>query len=148
MSDLESDLDKLEEAKDALAKKTVSILGYRISYTGLVVAGGVVSSAIGALYAGFLMYQKVEGIANLDVGGFEQRMELIDQKIDNQDKLLTSIETNLRDVKQFTYDIEKRVNDKLIYFEGKLAKSELKMEMELEKMEERIQKALDNPLAN
>ncbi len=60
MSDLESDLDKLEEAKDALAKKTVSILGYRISYTGLVVAGGVVSSAIGALYAGFLMYQKVE----------------------------------------------------------------------------------------
>jgi len=148
MSDLESDLDKLEEAKDALAKKTVSILGYRISYTGLVVAGGVVSSAIGALYAGFLMYQKVEEVANLDVGGFEQRMELIDQKIDNQDKLLTSIETNLRDVKQFTYDIEKRVNDKLIYFEGKLAKSELKMEMELEKMEERIQKALDNPLAN
>jgi hypothetical protein len=148
MSDLESDLDKLEEAKDALAKKTVSILGYRISYTGLVVAGGVVSSAIGALYAGFLMYQKVEEVANLDVGGFEQRMELIDQKIDNQDKLLTSIETNLRDVKQFTYDIEKRVNDKLIYFEGKLAKSELKMEMGLEKMEDRIQKALDNPLAN
>jgi len=94
------------------------------------------------------MYQRIEEIASLDIGAFEQRMELIDQKIDNQDKLLVSIESNLRDTKQLTYDIEKRVNDKVVYFEGKMEKFESKVDATKADLEERIQEALNNPLAN
>jgi predicted nucleic acid-binding Zn-ribbon protein len=75
-------------------------------------------------------------------------MQLIDQKIDNQQKLLESIEQNLRDTKQLTYDIEKRVNDKVVYFEGKMDKFENKVEKTQKDLEDKIQKALDNPLAN
>jgi len=75
-------------------------------------------------------------------------MELISQKIDNQEKLLQSIEGNLRDNKQLTYDIEKRVNDKVVYFEGKMDKFEGKVEETKIELEDKIQKALDNPLAN
>ena len=144
MADLGDKLDDIE----GLADKRFSLFGLRFTPTQLGLALGLLSSVVGALYGGFLMYQKVEEVANLDIGAYEQRMELIDQKIDNQDKLLTSIEGNLRDNKQLTYDIEKRVNDKVVYFEGKLDKFENKVEQTKSELEDRIQKALDNPLAN
>jgi len=144
MADLGDKLDDIE----GLADKRFSLFGLRFTPTQLGLALGLLSSVVGALYGGFLMYQKVEEVANLDIGAYEQRMELIDQKIDNQDKLLASIEGNLRDNKQLTYDIEKRVNDKVVYFEGKLDKFENKVEETKSELEDRIQKALDNPLAN
>ena len=45
MADLGDKLDKLEETKDALANKKISVLGFSFSWTQLVVAAGVVSSA-------------------------------------------------------------------------------------------------------
>ena len=144
MADLGDKLDDIE----GLADKQFSIFGFSFTPTQLGLGIGLLTSVVGALYGGFVMYQKVEEVANLDIGAYEQRMELIDQKIDNQDKLLTSIEGNLRDNKQLTYDIEKRVNDKVVYFEGKLDKFENKVEQTKSELEDRIQKALDNPLAN
>jgi len=75
-------------------------------------------------------------------------MEQTSVKIETQEKLLDSIEQNLRDAKQLTYDIEKRVNDKVVYFEGKMDKFEAKVEGTKAELEDKIQKALDNPLAN
>jgi hypothetical protein len=144
MADLGEKLDDIE----GLADKRLSILGLRFTPTQLGLALGLVSTIVGSLYGGFVMYQRIEEIASLDIGAFEQRMELIGQKIDNQDKLLQSIEGNLRDNKQLTYDIEKRVNDKVVYFEGKMDKFEGKVEETKAELEDRIQKALDNPLAN
>ena len=94
------------------------------------------------------MYQRVEEIASLDLGAYQQQMIETSSKIETQSKLLTSIEANLRDTKQLTNDIEKRVNDKVVYFEGKMDKFEAKVEETKKELEDRIQKSLDNPLAN
>jgi hypothetical protein len=144
MTDLGEKLDDIE----GLADKRLSIGRLRFTPTQLGIGFGLISTVIGSLYGGFTIYQRVEEIASLDIGAFEQRMELIGQKIDNQDKLLSSIEGNLRDNKQLTYDIEKRVNDKVVYFEGKLDKFENKVDETKVELEDKIQKALDNPLAN
>jgi hypothetical protein len=144
MTDLGEKLDDIE----GLADKRLSVGRLRFTPTQLGIGFGLISTVIGSLYGGFTIYQRVEEIASLDIGAFEQRMELIDQKIDNQDKLLSSIEGNLRDNKQLTYDIEKRVNDKVVYFESKLDKFENKVEETKVELEDKIQKALDNPLAN
>jgi len=147
MADLDDKLDKFEEAKDALAQKKFTVLGFSFNWTGLVVAGGILSSALGALYAGFLMYQKVEEIASLDLGAYAAQMEQTSNKIETQERLLESIEQNLRDAKQLTYDIEKRVNDKIVRFEDKMDKFEAKVEDTKAELEDKLQKALDNPLS-
>ena len=147
MADLDDKLEKFEEAKDALAQKKFTVLGFSFNWTGLVVAGGILSSALGALYAGFLMYQKVEEIASLDLGAYAAQMEQTSNKIETQERLLESIEQNLRDAKQLTYDIEKRVNDKIIRFEDKMDKFEAKVEDTKAELEDKLQKALDNPLS-
>ena len=144
MTDLGEKLDDIE----GLADKRLSVGRLRFTPTQLGIGFGLISTIVGSLYGGFTIYQRVEEIASLDIGAFEQRMELIGQKIDNQDKLLSSIEGNLRDNKQLTYDIEKRVNDKVVYFESKLDKFENKVEETKVELEDKIQKALDNPLAN
>ena len=122
--------------------------GYELSTAQAGVAFAGISSVLGMLYSGFLVYQKVEELATLDIGAYQSQMEQTSAKIETQGKLLESIEGNLRDTKQLTYDIEKRVNDKVVYFEGKMDKFEGKVEATKAELEDRIQKALDNPLAN
>lgn len=146
--DLGEELENIEEGIENLKNKEFMLFGLKMTPTTIGMAVAALGSVIGALYGGFTMYQKVEEIANLDVGAYEQQMQLIDQKIDNQQKLLDSIEQNLRDTKQLTYDIEKRVNDKVVYFEGKMDNFENKVEKTQKNLEDKIQKALDNPLAN
>jgi len=146
--DLGEELENIEEGIENLKNKEFNLFGMKMTPTTIGMAIAALGSVLGALYGGFTMYQKVEEIANLDVGAYEQQMQLIDQKIDNQQKLLESIEQNLRDTKQLTYDIEKRVNDKVVYFEGKMDKFENKVEKTQKDLEDKIQKALDNPLAN
>jgi hypothetical protein len=144
MADLGEKLDEIE----GLADKRLSLFGLRFTPTQLGMAVAALGSVLGALYGGFTMYQKVEELASLDIGGYQAQMEQTSAKIETQEKLLTSIEQNLRDAKQLTYDIEKRVNDKVVYFEQKMDKFEAKVDETKAELEERIQKALDNPLAN
>jgi|DEB0MinimDraft_3_1074331.scaffolds.fasta_scaffold29864_2 hypothetical protein len=144
MTDLGEKLDDIE----GLADKRLSILGLRFTPTQLGLAFGLVSTIVGGLYGGFVMYQRVEEIASLDLGAYQQQMNETSTKIETQSALLTSIEQNLRDTKQLTYDIEKRVNDKVVYFEGKMDKFEAKVDQTKTELEDRIQKALDNPLAD
>ena len=144
MADLGEKLDDLE----GLADKRLRLFGLRFTPTQLGMAVAAIGSLLGTLYGGFVMYQKVEELASLDIGGYQAQMEQTSAKIETQEKLLDSIEQNLRDAKQLTYDIEKRVNDKVVYFEGKMDKFEGKVEETKAELEERIQKALDNPLAN
>ena len=144
MADLGDKLDEIEGLKD----KQFKIFGLRMTLTTLGMAIAGVGSVLGALYGGFTMYQKVEEIASLDLGAYAAQMEQTSNKIETQERLLESIEQNLRDAKQLTYDIEKRVNDKVVYFEGKMDKFEVKVEQTKAELEDRIQKALDNPLAN
>lgn len=144
MADLGDDLETIE----ALRERKLRVGGYSFTPTQLGMAVAAIGSVLGAAYSGLLMWQKIEELASLDIGAYQAQMEQTSNKIDTQGALLTSIEQNLRDTKQLTYDIEKRVNDKVVYFEGKMDKFEAKVEQTKAELEDRIQKSLDNPLAN
>jgi len=129
----------IEDAQDKLASTKLSLFGYSFTPTQIGLGFTLLSSIIGMLYGGFVMYQKVEEIANLDIGAFEQRMELIDAKIDNQQKLLQSMESNLNDAKTNMYRLDTKVNEKLDRFERKVDKTKEDLELKMEKY-------LGNPL--
>ena len=144
MADLGDKLEEIEGLKD----KSFTVFGLRLTLTTISLAIGGIGSVLAALYGGFTMYQKVEEIASLDLGAYAAQMEQTSNKIETQERLLESIEQHLRDAKQLTYDIEKRVNDKIVHFENKMDKFEIKVEQTKTDLEDKIQKALDNPLAN
>ena len=137
----------IEATQEKVANAKLSLFGWNFTPTQLGLGFGVISTVLGTLYGVFTMYQKVEEIANLDIGAFEQRMELINEKQEGQEKLLKSMETNLNDAKTNMYRIETKVSDKLNNYDTKLDRFENRVEKIKTDLEDRIQKALDNPLA-
>ena len=125
-----------------------TVMGFSFNWTGLVVAGGVFSSALGALYAGFLMYQKVEEVANLDVGAFEQRMELIEQKVTSVDENIYAVKndlkTDIRRIEGISDDVERNSKEM-----NRDLNTELRaFRQEMKDLEDRIRKQIRDALTN
>jgi len=137
----------IESAQDKIANTSINVLGYSLTPTQIGIGFGILSTIIGTLYGGFTMYQKVEEIANLDIGAYQQQMDLVDEKLLSQQKLLKSMESNLNDAKTNMYRIDTKVGEKLNNYDTKLDRFENKVEKIKTDLEDRIQKALDNPLS-
>mgnify|MGYP003666368868 FL=1 len=75
--DLGEALDRIETIPD----KRMRLFGMRFSVSQLGLVVGILTSVVGSLYAGFLMYQKVEAVANLDLGEYQQAMDIMDAKV-------------------------------------------------------------------
>ena len=95
MSDknLEEQFENIENLKS----KEFRVLGIKVSFLSVSALLALIGSVLGALYGGFLMYQKVEEVAGLDIGAFEQRMDIIETKLDEAIDYTRDIKSNLRD---------------------------------------------------
>lgn len=170
MANLGDKLFELEEAKD----KEFRVFGIKVSFVSITALGALLSTLGGGLYAGLLMYQKVEAIANLDLEAYQQQMDVMDAKVTGMAEKVNEALEYSRDIKNGLRDdilqIEKqtdRVEDMVRKTEDKVRtmiddaevrfetqRDRLRMSQdgdmkELErKLNEKIQTALDNPLAN
>jgi len=95
--DLGQELENMEENIENLKNKEFKILGIKVTFVSITALLAVISSVFAALYGGFLMYQKVEEVAGLDIGAFEQRMEIIETKLDEAVDYTRDIKSDLRD---------------------------------------------------
>jgi hypothetical protein len=90
-------LENVDAKVEELKSKEFRVLGVKVSFVSISALAAVLGSVIGALYFGFTMYQKIEEVANLDVGAFEQRMEVIEVKLDDAIDYTRDIKSGLRD---------------------------------------------------
>jgi DNA anti-recombination protein RmuC len=187
--DLGESLENMEENIEKLKNKEFRILGVKVTFMSVSALAAVLGSVIGALYFGFTMYQKIEEVANLDVGAFEQRMEVIETKLDDAIDYTRDIKSGLRDdilsiekqvdrvedsmrkqegeVRDIIQNAEERFENKRDALQNdydqkanRLSESNQtrmddlteKVERDLKDVEDRLnkklQRALDNPLAN
>lgn len=134
--DLGEELEKFEEGIENLKNKEFRLLGMKMTpmTVSALVAG--IGSIVGALYAGFLMYQKIEEVAGLDIGAFEQRMEIIETKLEEAVDYTRDIKSGLRDD---ILGIEKQVDR----MEDKLRDSEAETRAIVQSAEERFENKRD-----
>jgi len=134
--DLGEELEKVEQGIENLKNKEFRLLGMKMTpmTVSALVAG--IGSIVGALYAGFLMYQKIEEVAGLDVGAFEQRMEVIETKLDEAVDYTRDIKSGLRDD---ILGIEKQVDR----MEDTLRDSEAETRAIIQSAEERFENKRD-----
>jgi len=134
--DLGEELENVEQGIENLKNKEFRLLGMKMTpmTVSALIAG--IGSIIGALYAGFLMYQKVESVANLDVEAFEQRMEIIETKLDEAIDYTRDIKSGLRDD---ILAIEKQVDR----MEDKVRESEATTREIIQNAEERFENKRD-----
>ena len=154
-----ADLEELVRQGEGIKDKKLTLFGLRLSGTSIVAAFAFISTIVGTLYGGFLMYQKVEGIANLDLGAIESQMKKTSSDVErieqHADAIKIELKKDMTDLRNSQWSLESKVDTKLqsvdtklTNYDTKLDRFEIKVEKTKEDINKRIQESLDNPLAN
>ena len=157
--DLTTDLgDKVAEI-EGLVDKRLKIGSLRFTYTQLVGAFALLSSIVGALYAGFTMYQRLESLATLDLDSVASQMAKTSADVLRVEEVAKEIKVELKEdlarLRTSSYNLENRIDTKLqsidvriTTMDNKLDKFDIQLDATEEKLMKRIQQSLDNPLNN
>ena len=154
-----ADLEDLVRQGESIKDKKLKFLGMRVSGTSIVAAFAFISTIVGTLYGGFLMYQKVEGIANLDLEAIAGAMQKTSSDVirieEHANAIKIELKKDMTDLRNSQWSLESKVDTKLqsvdtklTNYDTKLDRFEIKVEKTKEDINKRIQESLDNPLAN
>jgi len=154
-----ADLEKLIQQGEGLSNKKLKLFGLRVSGASVMGLFALLSTLVGAMYGGFLMYQKVESLAALDLGDISAAMQKTSNEVLRIEEHANSIKIELKkdmtDLRNSQWNLESKVDTKLqsvdtklTNYDTKLDRFEIKVEKTKEDLNKRIQESLDNPLAN
>lgn len=171
IKDVNAKVDELEAAAKKYASKdtVISVGGYEFTPAKLMVAFTIVSSALGGLYGTFEMYKDYMGMKKRiaeyvapDLSDLNKKMELTQQNSDKSVQYTQDIKNDLktdirrlenvvdnveRSVKQSQRETDQSVKD----VQQELRKNNREMDQAIKnvqrEVDQKIQKAMDNPLA-
>lgn len=168
------DTTKIASDIDGLTDRQIKAGGMRLTAGSIMAIFAFLSTIVGGLYGGFVLYQKIEAVAGLDIEAYQQNMNVMDAKIVGiSEKVEESVEYT-RDIKNGLKDDILRIEQQTDRIEDMVRKSEDKVrdmidaaEVRFENQRERVrvsqsgsmkeleerlmdklQRALDNPLAD
>jgi|TARA_B100001094_G_C18030431_1_gene719854 hypothetical protein len=168
------DTTKIADNIDGLADREFKTGGMKVSFGSIMAILAFLSTIVGGLYGGFVLYQKIEAVAGLDLEEYQLQMNIMDAKVTGiSEKVEESVEYS-RDIKNGLradiLGIEKqtdRVEDMVRESEDKVRtmidNAEVRFENQRErvrtsqsstmkeledKLMDKLQRALDNPLAD
>ena len=174
--DLGKEIENMEEGIENLKNKQFRILGFKVSFMSVSALVAVIGSVLGALYGGFLMYQKVEQAIEFveqqeeyeaKINAYDKRMQIMESKMEDTVEYTRDIKGGLRDdilrieqqadrtedmVRKSVDDVRNMITDAESRFETKRDSLRETVNRDTKELEDRlmrkIQRALDNPLAN
>jgi len=174
--DLGEEIENMEEGIENLKNKQFRILGFKVSFMSVSALVAIIGSVLGALYGGFLMYQKVEQAIEFveqqeeyeaKINAYDKRMQIMESKMEDTVEYTRDIKGGLRDdilrieqqadrtedmVRKSVDDVRNMITDAESRFETKRDSLRESVSRDTKELEDRlmskIQRALDNPLAN
>jgi hypothetical protein len=145
----------------------LKLFGYKLTPATIAGLIALVGPVLGALYAGFMMYQKVESIATLDLDAVQGDIASIQEKLEANNDYSRDIKNGLRDdivriekIVDRTEDSVNALEDKVrslidsaeVRFEERRESLRMSQKADMKELEDRLtaklQRALDNPLAD
>ena len=145
----------------------LKLFGYKLTPATIAGLIALVGPVLGALYAGFMMYQKVESIATLDLDAVQGDIASIQQKLEANNDYTRDIKNGLRDDIMRIEKIVDRTEDSVnaledkgrslidsaeVRFEERRESLRMSQKADMKELEDRLtaklQRALDNPLAD
>ena len=174
--DLGEEIENMEESIENLKKEKFHIFGFRVSFMSVSTLVAIVGTILGTLYAGFIMYQKVEQAIEFveqqeeyeaKINAYDKRMQIMESKMEDTVEYTRDIKGGLRDdilrieqqadrtedmVRKSVDDVRNMITDAESRFETKRDSLRETVNRDTKELEDRlmrkIQRALDNPLAN
>ena len=168
------DTTKIADGIDGLADRQIKAGGMKLTAGSIMAIFAFMSTIVGGLYGGFVLYQKIEAVAGLDLEAYQQNMNVMDAKITGiSEKVEESVEYT-RDIKNGLKDdilrieqqtdriedmvresedkVRSMIDDAEVRFENQRERVRVSQSGSMKELEDRlmgkIQRALDNPLAD
>ena len=168
------DTTKIADNIDGLADREFKTGGMKMSFGSVMAILAFLSTIVGGLYGGFTLYQKIEEVAGLDLTAYQQQMDVMDAKVSGiSEKVEESVEYT-RDIKNGLKDdllrieqqtdriedmvrdnedkVRKMIDDAEVRFENQRERVRVSQSSAMKELEDRLnaklQRALDNPLAD
>ena len=159
---------------DNLADKQIKAGNVKMSFASVLAIITFISTVVAGLYGGFVMYQKIEEVAGLDLSAYQQQMDVMDAKVSGiSEKVEESVEYT-RDIKNGLKDdllrieqqtdrvedmvrdnedkVRTMIDDAEVRFENQRERVRVSQSSSMKELEDRLtaklQRALDNPLAD
>jgi hypothetical protein len=156
---LTTDLEDIVKQGEGLSDKKVKVGGFKFSGASIMGLFALISTLVGGLYGGFLLYQKVESLANLDLGAISSQMKKTSAEVirieEHANTIKIELKKDMTDLRNSQWNLESKVDGKLqsvdtklTNYDTKLDRFEIKLENTKEALMKRIQQSLDNPLSN
>ena len=120
--DLGEGLENMEQGIEDLKNKEFRVLGIKVTFMSVSALVALLGSIIGALYGGFLMYQKVE-----EAIAFVDQQQEYEEKIADYDNRMQIIETKLEEAVDYTRDIKSGLRDDILSIEKTVDRMEDKL---------------------
>tara|TARA_R110000787_G_scaffold125380_4_gene236518 strand:- start:2791 stop:3270 length:480 start_codon:yes stop_codon:yes gene_type:complete len=152
---------------DNLADKQIKAGGVKMSFASVLAIITFVSTVVAGLYGGFVMYQKIEEVAGLDLSEYQQQMDLMDAQVQQTVDYTRDIKNGLRDdllrveqqsdrVESLVRKTEEKVRSMIdaadLRFESQRERLRSNQDAEMKDLEDKLmgklQRALDNPLSD
>ena len=168
------DTTKIADDIDGLADRQIKAGGMKLTAGSVMAIFAFLSTIVGGLYGGFVLYQKIEAVAGLDLEAYQQNMNVMDAKITGiSEKVEESVEYT-RDIKNGLKDdilrieqqtdriedmvrdnedkVRSMIDDAEVRFENQRERVRVSQGASMKELEDRLmgklQRALDNPLAD
>ena len=166
--DIDEKVDQLEAAVDP--NTVISIGGYNFTPAKLMVAGAIVSSTLGGLYGVFEVYkdymsmkEAIQTYVTPDLGEINQKIAVLEQNSEKSTEYVRDINTTLREdirrlesildsVERSAKQSQREVDNTVKEVTRAMNQLERENAQEIRgvrrEVDDKIKKALDNPLAN
>lgn len=145
--DLGNEIENVEQSVENLKNKEFKLFGIKMTPMTITAGFAGIGSVVGMLYGGFVTYQKVESIAEIEPEAiFAQlekvntRLDVIEKNIDDSKSDIKRAEETADDAYRYVKDINKEINDELRSFRKDVKEIE-------NAFGDKLQKALNNPLS-
>jgi len=161
------DTTKIADGIDGLADRQLKAGGMKLTAGSILAIFAFLSTVGSGLYGGLLMWQKIEEVAGLDLQEYQTQMELMDANIQQTMDYTREIKTGLRDdilsierqadrvegmVRKSEDKVREMIDKAEVRFENQRERVRISQSGEMKELEDKLtkklQRALDNPLAD
>jgi hypothetical protein len=161
------DTTKIADGIDGLADRQIKAGGVKLTAGSILAIFAFLSTIGSGLYGGLLMWQKIEEVAGLDLQEYQTQMELMDANIQQTMDYTREIKTGLRDdilsierqadrvedmVRKSEDSVREMIDKAEVRFENQRERVRVSQSGEMKELEDKLmgklQRALDNPLAD
>ena len=161
------DTTKIADGIDGLADRQLQAGGMKLTAGSIIAIFAFLSTVGSGLYGGLLMWQKIEEVAGLDLQEYQTQMELMDANIQQTMDYTREIKTGLRDdilsierqadriedmVRKSEDNVREMIDKAEVRFENQRERVRVSQSGEMKELEDKLtkklQRALDNPLAD